>query len=337
MRVTRDAYFDNLKFLLIALVVVGHMIEPLYDDPWLKPLYVLIYSFHIPLFVLISGYFAKNIGTGDYFTKVISKLVIPYVIFETLYSLFDYWLYDRSQLIFSYFTPYWLMWFFFSMILWKTAMPYMIRIQYALPFAIVLAILAGYANDAEYYASVSRTIVFFPFFLAGYYMDRSWITWLQSPVVKKISALLLLTATVLIAVYSPFVVKEWLYGSFSYESLGHNEWSAGLYRIGVYMLAIIIGGAVMSLTPARPLGMISEMGSNTLYTYLLHGFIVMAITASDIYTWLGTGTTRVLVIPVSLLLTVLLSLSSVRVASAWLVEPRVKRIFKRHSSRTDLG
>ncbi len=333
----RDAYFDNLKFLLIALVVVGHMIEPLYDDPWFQPLYMLIYTFHIPLFVLISGYFAKNIGTGDYFNKVISKLVIPYLIFESLYSLFDYWLYGREQLVFSYFTPYWLMWFFFSMILWKTAMPYMIRIKYALPLSVILAIFAGYANDAEYYASVSRTIVFFPFFLAGYYMDRSWITVLQRPIIQKISGAVLILATILIAIYSPLMVKEWLYGSFSYESLGHPEWFAGLYRIGVYACAVIIGAAVMSITPARPLGMISEMGTNTLYTYLLHGFVVMAFTAGGMYEWFGNGAARLLIIPLSLLLTVILSLSSVRVASAWLVEPGVKRIFKRHSSRTDLG
>ncbi|WP_322922299.1 acyltransferase family protein [Paenibacillus campi] len=334
---TRDAYFDNLKFVLITLVVIGHLIEPLYDDPWLQSLYVMIYTFHIPLFVLVSGYFAKQIGTGDYFTKVISKLVIPYLIFETLYSLFDYWLYDRPQLIFSYFTPYWLMWFLFSMVLWKTAMPYMIRIKYAVPLSIVLAIVAGYANDAEYYASVSRTIVFFPFFLAGYYMDRSWITMLQRPMMKTIAVLSLITATIVIAVYSPFVVKEWLYGSFSYESLGHYEWTAGLYRIGVYAVAVIIGGAVMSLIPTRPLGIVSELGSNTLYTYVLHGFIVMALTASGMYDWLGIEVARLLIVPLGLMVTVLLSLSRVRVASAWLVEPGVKRIFKRQSSRTDLG
>ncbi|WP_411350184.1 acyltransferase family protein [Paenibacillus sp. WLX2291] len=338
---TRDAYFDNLKFVLIALVVIGHLIEPLYDNPLLQPLYLLIYSFHIPLFVLISGYFAKHIGTGDYFNKVVSKLILPYLIFESLYSVWDYWLYGREQLVFSFFTPYWLMWFFFSMILWKTAMPYMIRIKYALPLTVVLALWAGYANDAEYYASVSRTLVFFPFFLLGYYMDRSWIDRLRTPMMRIMAVFVLVGAFIVLGVYAPQIDKEWLYGSFSYESLGHNEWSAGIYRVGVYALAVLVGASVMSLMPQRRIAGVSGMGGNTLYTYLLHGFLVMALTVSGFYEWFVDVPVRgLLLIPLGLLITFMLSLSSVRVMSSWLVEPGVKRIFKRQAgrnSRTDMS
>ncbi|WP_046226328.1 acyltransferase family protein [Paenibacillus dauci] len=330
----RDAYFDNVKFLLILLVVIGHLVEPLYDDPLLRPLYLFIYSFHIPMFVLVSGYFAKNIGTGDYLNKVISRLVIPYLAFETLYSLFDYWIYDRNELVFSYFTPYWLMWFFFSMILWKVAMPYIIRIRYALPIAIAVALLAGYANDAQYYASVSRTIVFFPFFLIGYYLDKSMISRLHTRVMRIVSAVALGVSFAMIVFYSQLYRKEWFYGSFSYESLGHNEWSAGIYRIGVYALAIVVGGAVLSLVPRRNLPVVSGMGMNTLYTYLLHGFIVMALTAGGLYDILDSAASKWLLIPMGIAITVILSLSSIRTWLRWLIEPRARRIFKRHPGRS---
>ncbi|WP_046214240.1 acyltransferase family protein [Paenibacillus wulumuqiensis] len=329
----RDAYFDNVKFLLILLVVIGHLIEPLYDDPLLRPLYLLIYSFHIPMFVLISGYFAKNIGTGDYLNKVISRLVIPYLVFETLYSLFDYWIYDRAELVFSYFTPYWLMWFFFSMILWKVAMPYIIRIRYALPIAIGIALLAGYANDAQYYASVSRTIVFFPFLLAGYYLDKSVISRLHSRGARLLSVVVLGGSFAMICLYSQLYRKEWFYGSFSYETLGHNEWSAGIYRIGVYALAVLVGGAVLSLVPRRTIPVISGMGMNTLYTYLLHGFLIMALTAGGLYDILDSTASKLLLIPLGLVITVILSLGSIRTWLRWLVEPRARRMFKRNPGR----
>ncbi|MNW30622.1 Acyltransferase family protein [compost metagenome] len=86
----RDAYFDNLKWLLVLLVVVGHLIEPLPNNTALQPLYLTIYTFHIPLFVMVSGYFSKQLDNSKYTTRVISQLVVPYFIFESLYSLFDY-------------------------------------------------------------------------------------------------------------------------------------------------------------------------------------------------------------------------------------------------------
>lgn len=332
---TRDYYFDNLKFLLITLVVIGHLIEPLNEDPVLRPIYLMIYTFHIPLFVLISGYFAKNIGSGDYLNKVISRLIVPYLLFESLYSLFDFWIYDRTELKFSYFTPYWLMWFFLSMILWKVAMPYIIRIRYALPIVIAIAILAGYANDAQYYASVSRTLVFFPFFLIGYYMDKSWIEKLRTPTMRIISGIGLILTYILISSYGYMYKKEWFFGSFSYESLGHPEWSAGLYRVAVYVAAVLIGGMVMILVPQRLLPWISTMGTNTLYTYLLHGFIVLYLTAGDAYTHVTTTTEKLLLLPLGVMLTMLLSFSSIRYLFKWLVEPKMKLLLKHSQSRSN--
>ena len=57
MEKVREYKFDNLKILLILLVVLGHIIEPFYK---LNTLYLIIYAFHMPVFVYISGYFAKG-------------------------------------------------------------------------------------------------------------------------------------------------------------------------------------------------------------------------------------------------------------------------------------
>ena len=51
--------FDLLKLFAIYLVVLGHCVQHLlpshsYDEP----MYVYIYSFHMPLFMMISGYFS---------------------------------------------------------------------------------------------------------------------------------------------------------------------------------------------------------------------------------------------------------------------------------------
>ena len=53
--------FDNIKLLTIMLVVVGHVIEPYVDkSDMFKSLFIFIYSFHMPLFIFISGLFQKR-------------------------------------------------------------------------------------------------------------------------------------------------------------------------------------------------------------------------------------------------------------------------------------
>ena len=57
----RDKSFDFIKGVLIFLVVWGHVISS-YDKHFtLNPLYIWIYSFHMPLFIFVSGYFAGNV------------------------------------------------------------------------------------------------------------------------------------------------------------------------------------------------------------------------------------------------------------------------------------
>ena len=56
----RIALWDNLKFLLIIFVVIGHYTQQFRaDNETLQRIYVFIYSFHMPAFIFVSGYFAK--------------------------------------------------------------------------------------------------------------------------------------------------------------------------------------------------------------------------------------------------------------------------------------
>ena len=54
----RDYRIDGIKWLLIVLVTFGHVIEPALSNPIANKLYSIIYIFHMPLFVFISGYYA---------------------------------------------------------------------------------------------------------------------------------------------------------------------------------------------------------------------------------------------------------------------------------------
>ena len=56
MNKERDYFFDNLKAVLIFLVVLGHFLLPIHGESVLVVVKRLIYVFHMPLFVFVSGY-----------------------------------------------------------------------------------------------------------------------------------------------------------------------------------------------------------------------------------------------------------------------------------------
>ena len=58
----RIAYFDNVKGILIALVVLGHVISPVIaTNPYANLLHHTIYLFHMPLFVFTTGLFSASV------------------------------------------------------------------------------------------------------------------------------------------------------------------------------------------------------------------------------------------------------------------------------------
>ena len=84
----RDLSFDYLKGLLIFLVILGHSIIYIEGvDCYYDPLWKSIHTFHMPLFVLISGYFFKNrIDTSfwELCKKQFSRLLLPQITFVVI-------------------------------------------------------------------------------------------------------------------------------------------------------------------------------------------------------------------------------------------------------------
>jgi fucose 4-O-acetylase-like acetyltransferase len=319
---TRDYYFDNLKFLLIALVVVGHALEPLNPvNAASKSLYHLIYFFHIPLFIFVTGYFSKKLDK-------ISPFLILYVVFETLYTLLDGYLNHRTSIRFSYFSPFWVTWYLLAVILWKIALPYFLRLKYPVLIAGILAVLAGYASkDLGYNLSAMRAITFFPFFLTGYFVKREHLHFLFKRPVKMVSLLILLCSLYLCYRYVGQLKTEWLWGSYSYKYLGETEWFAGLYRIAVSAATVILSLAVLSLVPERKTWF-SELGTKTMYPFLLHGFLIKYLIHNGFFAYVDTGFEVVMLIAAAVALSVLLSLRWVDKSLLWLFRPRLAFLFR---------
>lgn len=81
----RILYWDVIKCFAIFMVVWGHSIEFLQPDTskgWSDPVAAMIMSFHMPLFMTVSGYFAKSVfysGIKEMITKKSRQLLLPSV------------------------------------------------------------------------------------------------------------------------------------------------------------------------------------------------------------------------------------------------------------------
>jgi len=83
----RNPVFDIMKGVTILLMMLGHTGIP----EWL---HTFIYSFHMPLFFIVSGYFAKKDveltwrGWGSIIRKSSKTLLLPYVVTAIVVLLF---------------------------------------------------------------------------------------------------------------------------------------------------------------------------------------------------------------------------------------------------------
>ena len=73
--------FDVLKLYAIFLVLWGHSIQFLLSSDFCdEPVYRIIYSFHMPLFMMISGYFSlssMSLPPIDFLKKKFTQLILP--------------------------------------------------------------------------------------------------------------------------------------------------------------------------------------------------------------------------------------------------------------------
>lgn len=89
----RDNTIDALKLFAIFMVLWGHSIQHLQSAVYYShPVYQIIYSFHMPLFMALVGYFAFPLLKQPFIPvlkKKIRQLLIPALTFGLLLSIIE--------------------------------------------------------------------------------------------------------------------------------------------------------------------------------------------------------------------------------------------------------
>lgn len=278
----RESYFDNAKFILIVLVVFGHIIRSYIEqNEGMLAIYKFIYTFHMPAFILIAGYFAKGYQQKGYIQKVASKLIIPYLIFHGIYSIYYVLIKNENVwIVANPLNPHWSLWFLLSLFFWNILLYLfaLFRKEVAMGVSFIIALSVGYIEEVNHFMSLSRTFVFFPLFLIGSYMKRKHFLLLKHKSARISSFFLLIGIAIL---YSQISFDyEWLFGSKPYAHFGDVTIISCLKRLLFYVLTLVTTFSFLSLVPSKKL-FFTDWGTRTFYVYLLHGFFIQAFRISD--------------------------------------------------------
>lgn len=279
----RNYKFDNFRFILIFCVVLGHMLEAVPGVPFYY-LYRLIYTFHMPLFLFITGYFAVFQAK-----RVIFHFVYPYVLFQTIYILFHRY-YLQEGYLFQFTVPLRILWYSVVCIFCYLCIPlledFKMHSLTVIFFSFLISFAAGFFNDFGYNLSLGRFFSFFPFFAMGYYSSKIMSKPALRPPVRAglitISGILLLPLVKYI-ILSNEITNSALYQSVSYEESGYNVKLKALFLLVALLWLIIF----LLLVPNIKIPLISYLGRNTYPIFLLHDFFILDIKTRDLFAFSG--------------------------------------------------
>ncbi|HEX8269224.1 MAG TPA: acyltransferase family protein [Flavobacterium sp.] len=274
----RVYFFDNIKFIIAFLVILAHFGHMRFDHYILGPVLVLIHSFIMPAFLIVTGYYTKTVSKQR--LSDIDKVLYPYLIFQTLNYIFT----TSTGLGvggLNFFAPTYQNWFLMCLFWWRLIIPYA---QYFTrrSFFCILFIVAVYSgfylihNLLEIY----RMLYFFPFFALGYYIPNLESLLDKFRPYRVFFFAIFITAMVLLfclTSYSEAIKQLLLFGYHPAQAHGFNL-TYFLTRFIAFWSSLILGWCFLYLVPRRRTWF-TKLGKNVINVYLTHMFIVWPIAA----------------------------------------------------------
>lgn len=281
----RLEYMDAAKALAIVTVMLGHAVEYVSTSDYHHPLWAFIYSFHMPLFMIISGFFASSslrLPLGRMLLKKGLQLVLPGMVWSVL------------AIGFIRFNVLNIFWFLSCLFICYALAGLGMRIfRHSMTAAALFSMVVALA-----FVSVVYVPSILPFFWAGIFLNRHKERWLQAGTGVRLG---LWAAFIFLLLFwnSDYTVYYCRLHTVLYHGkifLDPHEYACLLFRLVIGCtgsMAILLSlrrryGMVGSKTRKR----ISQLGQATIGIYILqslyHSYLHdnMPKTGSDALTFL---------------------------------------------------
>ena len=293
--------YDNAKFLLATLVVVGHFIGVFLfnhapaDSRFGPGLFTFIYSFHMPLFILISGLFLRPFEPAAPLPlrRIAMLFILGFAlkIVRTIFVFVGKGGHTSFKLLEDNSTP----WFLFALGIF-IFLAWALREFNKLPvlvFALGLALAVGYDRSVGDFLYLSRIIVFFPFFWIGYcFQAKQMREFLLRPWVRAAAALVVAVFAAACALWTFEVLPlRYLFQArLPYASIPTIAGAGLLHRSLAYVIQFAMSFAVLALTPNARIPVVTSFGARSLQIYFWHFVVQMILVEVGFFPWLAEVT-----------------------------------------------
>ncbi|MFD5481248.1 acyltransferase family protein [Streptomyces hawaiiensis] len=331
----RDSFFDNAKYLAIVLVAMGHAWEPLKGDSrTLEAAYQVVYAFHMPAFIIISGYFSRSFDMRpDRLKRLITGVAVPYIIFETAYPLFKRVIDNDPHQEISLLDPWYLTWFLVALFIWRLTTPIWNLVRQPLPLALGLAMLATVTPEIGDDLDLQRVLQFLPFFVLGLVMKPEHFHMVRRRSVRIASVPVFAAALAFSWWAVPRMNTAWFYHRDAAQELGAPWWTGPVMVLAMFGCSLVLTACFFAWVPRRRMWF-TALGAGTLYGYLLHGFLVKAGDYQGWFeaSWLHRPTGEILVTVLAAAVVTVLCTKPVQRVFRFAMEPKMEWAFKRDAA-----
>ncbi|MBS7359285.1 MAG: acyltransferase family protein [Oscillospiraceae bacterium] len=288
----RICLFDNLRFFLIVLVVIGHFIDGNFDYLPLKSVFLWIYSFHMPLFLMVSGLFHKDKNIKE---KVLPLLFLGFI--EKIFISVTDAVVDGGKTSFSLLSDSGLPWYMFALAAF-ILITYLLRNadkRFLLVFSVALALFVGFDKNIGDTLYLSRIVVFYPFYLLGTMISRETVLKMNKNKILKVFSLVL----VILSMYVCIKYSESIY-FFRPLFTGRNAYGKNIvdmgpvYRLIAYAISTVMSFVFLILAPNIKIPVVSKFGTRTLQVYFWHKPVITVLEALGVTAYFCTDFNRFL-------------------------------------------
>ncbi len=330
----RDAFFDNAKYLAIVLVAMGHSWEPLKGDSRiLEGVYTVVYCFHMPAFIIVSGFFSRGFDMRpDRLKRLITGVVVPYVLFETAYPLFKNLITGSHEEI-SLLDPWYLTWFLVALFVWRLTTPIWKLVRSPFAVALGIAMLASVTPNIGDDLDLQRVLQFLPYFVLGLCMKPEHFRLVRRRSVR-IAAVPVFAAALAVGWWAvPRMNTAWFYHRDSAQELGAPWWCGPVMTLAMMGCSLVLTACFFSWVPGRRMWF-TALGAGTLYGYLLHGFLVKFADYRGLFdhAWLHHPLGEILVTVLAGAAVTLLCTRPVQRVFRFAMEPRMEWAFRQDAT-----
>ena len=281
----RDGLFDFMKGGLIFLVVLGHSIAYSFPEEYLTRWdFRLIYSFHMALFIFVSGYLvaaSKKERGWKWLWHRSFRLLLPYCVWSVIAKIFSFtliWFFSKTYEGVS--DVYWFLIVLFLLDITYTFVGFLIKRAYKFTiYAFVLfvgvCVLGAWIDN--FWHIVKLYVLYIPFYFFGVVFSRYK---------EKFERFFRVTAPLVLLLY---IIMLWGFEVGSHTVL-HNliqSWNPAVSRTEMEVVSAIYNRVVLFLgmvtwylifkkiyilTCRTDVGILVFLGKYTMPIYLMHSF-----------------------------------------------------------------